>query len=138
MHAQWLSGVRLCVTPWTIARQAPLFMGFSRQEYWSRLPFPPPGDLPNSEDEPTSPALADGFFAQNSEKHCGINIDFKVDTVFSVFRGCLVGVLFHEVMDTSVLPICRSSLGFQPVDGSLSTFQQRYSIFPAFCISMMV
>ena len=113
-------------------------MGFSRQEYWSRLPFPPPGDLPNSEDEPASPALADGFFAQNSEKHCGINIDFKVDMVFSVFRGCLVGVLLHEVMDTSVLPICRSSLGFQPVDGSLSTFQQRYSIFPAFCISMMV
>ena len=106
MHAQWLSGVQLCVTPWTVARQAPLFMGFSRQEYWSGLPFPPPGDLLNSEDEPTSPALANGFFAQNSEKHCGINIDFKVDAVFSVFRGCLVGVLLHEVIDTSVLPIC--------------------------------
>ena len=35
------------VTPWTVARQAPLSMGFSRQEYWSGLPFPPPGDLPN-------------------------------------------------------------------------------------------
>ena len=33
--------------PWTVASQAPLFMGFSRQEYWSRLPFPSPGDLPN-------------------------------------------------------------------------------------------
>ena len=50
------------VTPWTVARQAPLFMGFPRQEYWSRLPFPSPGDLPDSGIEPTSPALADGFF----------------------------------------------------------------------------
>ena len=38
--------VRLFVTPWTVARQAPLAMGFSRQEYWSGLPFLPPGDLP--------------------------------------------------------------------------------------------
>ena len=41
------SCVRLFVTPWTVARQAPLSMGFSRQEYWSELPGPPPGDLPN-------------------------------------------------------------------------------------------
>ena len=45
------------VTPWTVARQAPLSMGFPRQEYWSGLPFPPPGDLPNSEIELGSPAL---------------------------------------------------------------------------------
>ena len=36
-----------CLTPWTAARQAPLSMGFSRQEYWSEFPFPPPGDLPS-------------------------------------------------------------------------------------------
>ena len=42
-----LSRVQLFVTPWTIAHQAPLSMGFSRQEYWSGLPCPPPGDLPN-------------------------------------------------------------------------------------------
>ena len=57
--------VRLCVTPWTVARQPPLSMGFSRPEYWSGLPCPPPGDLPNSGIEPvslTSPALAGGFF----------------------------------------------------------------------------
>ena len=41
--------------PWTGAHQAPLFMGFSRQEYWSGLPFPPAGDLPNPGIEPTSP-----------------------------------------------------------------------------------
>ena len=43
-----LSRVRLFVTPWTIAYQAPLSMGFSKQEYWSGLPFPSPGDLDNS------------------------------------------------------------------------------------------
>ena len=43
-----LSCVRLFATPWTVAYQAPLSMGFSKQEYWSGLPFPSPGDLPNS------------------------------------------------------------------------------------------
>ena len=46
-----------CVTPWTVAHQAPLSMGFSRQEYWSGLPCPPPGDLPHPRIEPKSPAL---------------------------------------------------------------------------------
>ena len=50
------------VTPWTVARQSPLSMGFSRQEYWSGLPFPFPGDLPHPGIEPASPALAGGFF----------------------------------------------------------------------------
>ena len=44
-------------TPWTVACQAPLSLGFSRQEYWSGLPFPSPGDLPNPGIEPGSPAL---------------------------------------------------------------------------------
>ena len=52
-----LSRVRLFATPWTVAYQAPLFMGFSRQEYWSGLPFPSPGDLPDPGIEPGSPAL---------------------------------------------------------------------------------
>ena len=46
--------------PWTVAQQAPLFMGFSRQEYWNELPFPPPGNLPNPGIKlvsPVSPAL---------------------------------------------------------------------------------
>ena len=47
----------ILATAWTVARQAPLFMEFSRQEYWSGLPFPSPGDLPVSEIKPTSPAL---------------------------------------------------------------------------------
>ena len=53
------------VTPWTVARQAPLSMGFSRQEYWSGLPFPPPGDLPSPGIEPRSPALqADSLLSE--------------------------------------------------------------------------
>ena len=49
-------------TPWTVAFQGLLTMGFYRQEYWSGLPLPSPGDLPDSGIEPTSPALAGGFF----------------------------------------------------------------------------
>ena len=56
MPAKSLSCVRLFVTPWTIAPQAPLSMGFSRQEYWSGLPLPSPGDLPHSGIEPVVPA----------------------------------------------------------------------------------
>ena len=60
-----LSCVQLCATPWTVARQAPLSMGFTKQEYWSWLPCPPPGDLPNPAIKPVfvaSPALAGRFF----------------------------------------------------------------------------
>ena len=61
------------MTPWTVARQAPLSMGFSRQACWSALPFPSPGDLLHPGIEPMSPALAGGFFTTEppgkSEKH---------------------------------------------------------------------
>ena len=59
------SRTRLFVTLWIVARQAPLSMGFSRQEYWGGFPCSPPGDLPNPGIEPvsfTTPALASGFF----------------------------------------------------------------------------
>ena len=49
-------------TPWTIAHQASPSMGFPRQEYWSGVPFPFPGDIHNTGTEPESPVLADGFF----------------------------------------------------------------------------
>ena len=55
MRAQSLSHVRLFATLWTVARQVPLSMGFSKQKYWSGLPCPPPGELPNLGIEPTSP-----------------------------------------------------------------------------------
>ena len=63
---QVLSCIRLFATPWSVALQAPLSMGFPRQEYWSGLPFPPPGDLPDPGIEPVFPALADGCFTTES------------------------------------------------------------------------
>ena len=59
----------LTLTPWTVAHQASLSMGFSRQEHWSGLPFPPPRDLPDPGIEPVSlgcPALAGGFFTTSA------------------------------------------------------------------------
>ena len=82
-HMQWVrmhmtvcvlscfSRVRLFVTLWTVAHQAPLSMGFSRQEHWSVLPCPPPRDLPNPGIEPfflMSPALAGGYFTTSTTR----------------------------------------------------------------------
>ena len=78
-----LSRVWLFVTPWTVAYQAPLSMGFSRQEYWSGLPFPSPGDLPNPGVKPRSPALqADGY----SEPE----LDHKEDWELKNWKFCIV------------------------------------------------
>ena len=57
MKVKSLSRIWLCATPWTVAHQAPPSMEFSRQEYWSGLPFPSSGDLSDSGIEPRSPAL---------------------------------------------------------------------------------
>ena len=64
-----LSPVQLFVAPWTVAHQAPLLMEFSRQEYWSGVPLPPLGDLPDAGIEPAplaSPSLAGGFFTASA------------------------------------------------------------------------
>ena len=64
-----LSRVQLFATPWTVAHQAPPSMGFSRQEHWSGLPFPSPGDLPNPGIEPRSPVLqADALTSEPPER----------------------------------------------------------------------
>ena len=71
--AQLLSRVRLLVTSWTVAHQAPLSVGFPWQEYWSGLSFPSPEDLPDPGTEPMSPALAGRFFTIDPpEKPLGI------------------------------------------------------------------
>ena len=72
-----LSHVQLFATPWTVAHQAPLSTGFSRQEYWSGLPFPSPGDLPDPGSQPTSlasPALVGGFCTTEPPTHKSIHI----------------------------------------------------------------
>ena len=68
VRAKWLQS-QFFVTLWTVAHQAPLSMGFSRQEFWSGLPCPPPVDLPHTRTEPKfliSPALAGGFFTTSA------------------------------------------------------------------------
>ena len=62
VHAQSVHPIGLFATPWTVAHQVPLSLEFPRQEYWSKLPFPSPGDLPDPGIELMSPALADGFY----------------------------------------------------------------------------
>ena len=69
MHTSVLSQVQCFVTLWTVACQAFLSLGFSQQEYWSGLPFPPLGSLPDRGIESVSPLLAGGFFTtEPSEK----------------------------------------------------------------------
>ena len=82
------SHVQLFTTPWTAARQAPLSMGFSRQESWSGLPCPPPGDLPDSGIKPEfliSSALAGWFFTTSApwEAHKLITLSYEVEESFS-------------------------------------------------------
>ena len=79
-----LSRVRLFATPWTVAHQAPLSMGFSKQEYWSGLPFPSPGDLPNPGIKPGSPALqADALSSEPPGKPHEAEVDVFLE--FSCF-----------------------------------------------------
>ena len=85
MKVKLLSRVRLSATPWTVAYQAPPSMGFSRQEHWSGLPFPSPGDLHNPGIKPGSPALkADALTSEppgkpNLKKKSTVNIHWKTD-----------------------------------------------------------
>ena len=87
VHVQSFSRVRLFVTLWTIVCQAPLSVGFSRQEYWSGLPFPPSGDLPDPGTEPSSPAspaspaLAGRFFT--TEPPGKLNLPLTSKTLIS-------------------------------------------------------
>ena len=72
------SHVRLCETPWTVVGQAPLSMGFFRQEYWSGLSCPPPEDLPVPGIKPESPALAGVFFTTSVSREASFISFFKV------------------------------------------------------------
>ena len=77
---------RLFATPWTVACHAPLSVGFSRQEYWSGLPFPPPGDLPDPGTESVSlmsPALTGKFFTTSARQ--AINVNTTISTLCSLF-----------------------------------------------------
>ena len=83
MKVKSLSSVRsLFATPWTVAYQAPLSMGFSRQEYWSGLPFPSPGDLPNTGIKPGSPTLqADALTSEARGRGIGNKVKKRIKKV---------------------------------------------------------
>ena len=101
------------MTPWTVAHQAPLPMGFSRQEYWSGLLFPPPGDLPNSSIQPKSsafPALVGRVFNTETPGKSSTSIQFS-----SVAQSCL-----------TVCDPTDCSMPGLPVHHSLSKFSQTH------------
>ena len=81
------SGVRLFATLWTVHSQAPLSTGFSRQEYWSGLSSPPPGDLPHTGITSVSlksPALADRFYREKERKNKRVGQDFLCIAVWAI------------------------------------------------------
>ena len=121
------SHVQLSVTPWIVACQAPLSMKFSRQEYWSGLPCPPPGDLPEPGIELsslTSPALAGGFFTASAtqvalregDRHPNKNC--KIPSAEVIWMGgCLVNCksrLKWELQFSSVQSLSRVQLFATP------------------------
>ena len=98
--AKSLQSCLLFETLWTIARQAPLTMGFSRQEYWSRLPCPPPRDLPNSSIKPISPkslALAGRFFTTSTTQSPKLN---HWETIKALGSSLKVGPKHQDLVDT--------------------------------------
>ena len=78
-----LSHVRLFATPWTVAHQAPLSVGFPKEEYWSKLPFPSAGDLPDPGIEPGSPALQADSLPSVLPKNPVINKEMLIKILFS-------------------------------------------------------
>ena len=91
------------MTPWTVARQAPLSMGFSRQEHWSGWPFPSPGDLPDPETEPGFPALQADSFPTELQRKPSL---YEIGTVLAIptsgllFRG-LIEIVCKCILATS-------------------------------------
>ena len=103
-----ISCVQLFVTLWTLACQAPLSVGFPRQEFWSGMPFPHPGDLPNPGIKPVSPmspALAGGFFITSTTWEAWLTIQPKANpreacSLPIAFKTCeyqALGLLAEEI-----------------------------------------
>ena len=92
------------VTPWTVACQAPLSMGLSRQEYWSGLPFPSPGDLPNPVIEPRSPTLqADALTSAPPESEIKSEVAQSCLTLCDPVDRNLLGFSVHGILQARVL-----------------------------------
>ena len=99
------------VTPKTVACQAPLSTEFSRQEYWSGLPFPPPGDLPNPGIKPASlmsPALGGGFFTISATWEVHNSFDIFPQMGLAVKRGFETSVQILAVPCASCVSSCKA------------------------------
>ena len=93
MCAQLLQSCPTLVTPWTIARQVPLSMGFPRQEYWSGLPCPPPGNLLHPGVQPAG----DGLVVTSTPKSAlDGNVDSETEGPENVISTCLADFYLHE------------------------------------------
>ena len=112
--------VRLFGTLWMVAYQAPLSRGFSRQEYWSGLPCPPPGDLPDPGIESmslTSPALVGSLplsATWESEKQkslsCVCILSIYIQSVYCIHTDCIVwGILRARILEWVAFPFSRGS-----------------------------
>ena len=121
-------------TPWILACQAPLSMGFSRQKCWSGLPFPPPGDLPNPGIKPMSPELAGRFFTTELpprkpiwEVHMLLNSVFLL-LIFLLLQGGFrqvprrVGEISSSILggNTCIISICSLKKLLHSVDGEVT------------------
>ena len=118
-EVEWklLSHVQLFATPWTVACQAPLSMEFSRPEYWSGLPFPSPGDLPNLRVEPRSPALQVDSLSSSHQgnpqprifspkcQFCGVWASLRILSEDSVFVS-LSHTCTHRIMQNTQAHTC--------------------------------
>ena len=128
-----LSCVQLSEIPWTVACQAPLFMGFSRQEYWSGLLFPSPRDLPNPGIEPRSPALVGRFFTFYAAREAQGGFLLLLLSSHPVVSDCL---WYHELQHSrppcpspSLWPYLTISSSIAPFSSCLQSFPESRS-FP--------
>ena len=106
LKADTLPPVQLFGTPWTAAHQAPLSMGFSRQEYWSELPCPPPGDLSHPGIKPFSPALQTNYLP--SEPPVKVKDDQSCLT-FCDRTATVHGILQDRILEWVAFPFSRGS-----------------------------
>ena len=104
------SHVQLFATLWTVAHQAPLCMGFSRQEYWSGLPIPSPANLPDSGIEPESPALQADSLPSESESEVAQSCPTLCDPMDCSLPGSSVhGIFQARVLEWVAISFSRGS-----------------------------
>ena len=134
VSAQWpwrvcclFSHVQLLTSPWIVARQSPLSMGFSRQEYWSGLPFPSPGDLPYPGIKPAfllSPALAGGFFTASTTWEANV---VMIIVIWKILDRNIFSFFHWWPGSCSVLPVSYI-FDFQPQDSWFSSHTSQLSV----------